>query len=927
MLQQSRKKGIILTALITLMLITGLVIPAEAAYCTEDKSTNENKVTVSESGYLNDGNLNPIKNTENNNDKLSRSKGSSEAQAAKYDPREESWFKDNVSVKNQSGTGLCWAFSATTAGEISYAKKYGEKKTFSPVHLGYFTYNRTDVIDPLGNSTGDEGKVSYNNKSYESAGGSAYHASLALSNWLGFAAEETVPFSLAGETISADLAYKNEAILKNGYSLDTTSEIKEAITENGNAIVGIAVRSYYYGVDGIEFLKEDGSYFTHSCTQSDVNHEVVIVGWDDNYSRTKFSTTDSLRPKNNGAWIVQNSWGDDFGDNGYFYVSYEEPSLWNAYSFEVEKATDYDYNYHYDGSLKYTGSEELEAGDKCANVFTVSDKGEKQYLDAVGVYLGSSTEYMYRYDDEAKANTKNECIVTVYTNLKDTKDPTSGIKKCSFTAKLKRTGYNTISLKGKSKDGVLLEPGSKYSIIITTTDDSYAIFREAVGDSQYTKTSESEEVKYTNTSSLRGKEGRSFWYNKKTDKWEDGLNYTYYTSSQTIIEPTEFRIKGLANAEDVSLSAPDKFEVSADKDNNVSLTWNKVTDADGYIVLYKKSTESWDSQSSVETTETSLKMENLEGGYKYDFEVEPYKLIDGEKRCCAPSETRSVYTTKSLPAPSTFDAELSSFDAVKLTWDNVTDASGYKVSYKKSSDSWDSAKSQLTEDTSLNIENLEKDTDYDFKVEPYLQVEDKTFYDMEYKTCSIKTIESIKGVSTFKAALYGHDDVSLTWNKVADADGYRILYKKSTSLWNEESALYTTEASIKKANLTDGIKYDFKIEPYKIIGGEKWYSSESKTCSIYTLKKLSNVKVKKSSTNYIKASWTNIPGESGYQIAKSSYSTKKFSTVKTVSSKYSYAEIKVSKNKTYYYKVRAYKKDNGKTIYGPWSSAVKYKLK
>ena len=87
MLQQSRKKGIILTALITLMLITGLVIPAEAAYCTEDKSTNENKVTVSESGYLNDGNLNPIKNTENNNDKLSRSKGSSEAQAAKYDPR------------------------------------------------------------------------------------------------------------------------------------------------------------------------------------------------------------------------------------------------------------------------------------------------------------------------------------------------------------------------------------------------------------------------------------------------------------------------------------------------------------------------------------------------------------------------------------------------------------------------------------------------------------------------------------------------------------------------------------------------------------------------------------------------------------------------------------------------------------------------
>ena len=49
------------------------------------------------------------------------------------------------------------------------------------------------------------------------------------------------------------------------------------------------------------------------------NHEVAIVGWDDNYSRTNFRNYASI---GDGAWIVKNSWGSNWADNGYFYVSY-----------------------------------------------------------------------------------------------------------------------------------------------------------------------------------------------------------------------------------------------------------------------------------------------------------------------------------------------------------------------------------------------------------------------------------------------------------------------------------------------------------------------------------------------------------------------------------------------------------------------------
>ena len=48
------------------------------------------------------------------------------------------------------------------------------------------------------------------------------------------------------------------------------------------------------------------------------NHDVIIVGWDDNYPKENFSKT----PEGDGAFLCKNSWGTEFGDDGYFYVSY-----------------------------------------------------------------------------------------------------------------------------------------------------------------------------------------------------------------------------------------------------------------------------------------------------------------------------------------------------------------------------------------------------------------------------------------------------------------------------------------------------------------------------------------------------------------------------------------------------------------------------
>lgn len=179
-----------------------------------------------------------------------------------------------------------------------------------------------------------------------------------------------------------------------------------------------------------------------------------------------------------------------------------------------------------------------------------------------------------------------------------------------------------------------------------------------------------------------------------------------------------------------------------------------------------------------------------------------------------------------------------------------------------------------------------------------------------------------KNPSSVKTVLYGYDDVKVSWSKVSGASGYKVYYKKSNDAsWTLLKT--TTSTSYKKANLSDGVKYDFKVVAYKNVSGNACENS-GKTSSIYTLKKISGVKISKSSSK-VKVSWTNISGETGYQISKSTKKsgTNIVATYETTSGKS--MTISATNGKTYYYKVRAYKVVDGKKIYGPWSSVVKYK--
>ena len=175
------------------------------------------------------------------------------------------------------------------------------------------------------------------------------------------------------------------------------------------------------------------------------------------------------------------------------------------------------------------------------------------------------------------------------------------------------------------------------------------------------------------------------------------------------------------------------------------------------------------------------------------------------------------------------------------------------------------------------------------------------------------------------AATGGYNDVKAKWTAVKGAVGYKVLYKKaSASSWNYK---YTTNTSLTVKDLASGTKYQVKVVPYiKNAAGNKIYSIATPSIkSVYTLKKLTTPAVVKSGTA-VKVKWTNIPGESGYQIskAKTKTGTNIVATVPTTTG--TSKIVKAAKGTKYYYKVRAYKVVDGKKVYAPWSAAKAYTL-
>lgn len=131
-------------------------------------------------------------------------------------------------------------------------------------------------------------------------------------------------------------------------SAERRDMIKRAIMQYGVVSVGIHMGDMSYD----NYNPKTGAYYSGLAYYLDdpengvtTDHAVAIVGWDDEYPRENFA--EATRPQNNGAWIIRNSWGEDWADGGYFYVSYEEGTLCDGVAYDTVPAKEGETIYQY----------------------------------------------------------------------------------------------------------------------------------------------------------------------------------------------------------------------------------------------------------------------------------------------------------------------------------------------------------------------------------------------------------------------------------------------------------------------------------------------------------------------------------------------------------------------------------------------------
>ena len=186
--------------------------------------------------------------------------------------------------------------------------------------------------------------------------------------------------------------------------------------------------------------------YTYEPVQS--NHAVTVVGWDDTFPVSAFR--EGYQPPAAGAWIVKNSWGEDWGKDGYFWLSYYDQSLSGLESFEYVVDEDNRQMDHlslldYDNMPAAIVSSTLfEQPVYTANIFEVEEDSVLQYVSAMTGDLNTSV------------------TVSVYLLPEGAVQPTDGKLLESMTQQFTFAGYHRIELSEKQA----LPAGSRIAIVI-----------------------------------------------------------------------------------------------------------------------------------------------------------------------------------------------------------------------------------------------------------------------------------------------------------------------------------------------------------------------------------------------------------------------------------------------------------------------------
>ncbi len=357
-------------------------------------------------------------------------------------------------VKNQGTVGTCWAFSISGALESEILLANGQTDTvyISPLYV-VEKYFDTQSYDPYL----DKDQIVYAfNKYPEQTGGSTYNMVYTMvSDRTVIAAEIVAPYVEVEENYdTSDIDHVDPYLMITG--LEYLDNLVDVEIIKRNLLNGEAGVFCYKAITNMKAI--DGTTTENSGALEDVlcNHAVTLIGWDDNYPKEKFNLT----PKNDGAWLVKNSWGTSDTDNGYQWVSYESTIDSIMFYTNICIQDGSKILYSYDNGCSFMGDLVFRDGVSMSNVFTAECD---QTLDGASFMAMEGT-----FDPRGE-----KYVMKVYLLDNDSADPTDGKLLYSSSGTVTCNGLHHVGF--DDCGGIRMNEGDRFSIVIDLMNEGQSV--------------------------------------------------------------------------------------------------------------------------------------------------------------------------------------------------------------------------------------------------------------------------------------------------------------------------------------------------------------------------------------------------------------------------------------------------------------------
>ncbi len=274
--------------------------------------------------------------------------------------------------------------------------------------------------------------------------------------------------------------------------------------------------------------------------------------------------------------------------------------------------------------------------------------------------------------------------------------------------------------------------------------------------------------------------------------------------------------------------------------SSITLSWSKVSGATGYqIQKYDTSKKKY---VTVDTTgKTTYKFSKLKSATEYKYRVRAYKTVNSKKYY---SEYKTI-SVGTKPATISKITITNKTNYIKLKWNSVDRATGYKIYvYNSKTEKYDSV-ATVNGSTTYTVKNLSAGTAYKFCVKAYFKLTNGNTVFGDKKVVKTATAPN---TPTLKVSA-GINKATLSWSKVS-CTGYEILYSQNDDFSNSKKIVVSGSSNIKTTikSLSSNKKYYFKIRAYKTADDNKIYGIYSDVKSV-TIKASSSVSTGNNTAN------------------------------------------------------------------------------